>query len=60
MKVASQKKLEVVSRALHLMSDQFTILTMQQHASKADASELTTVESNTLRVGETYSAEAVR
>ncbi len=60
MKVASEKKLEVVSRALHLMSDQFTILALQQHAGKANASELTTVESKTLRVGETYNVEALR
>jgi peptidoglycan/xylan/chitin deacetylase (PgdA/CDA1 family) len=60
MKVTSDKKLEVVSRALHLMSEQFTILTLQQHAGKADVSELATVESKTLRVGETHSVEAIR
>ncbi|MBA2732232.1 MAG: UDP-N-acetylglucosamine 2-epimerase [Acidobacteria bacterium] len=60
MKVASEKKLEIVSRALHLMSDQFTILALQQHAGKANASELTIVESKTLRVGETYNVEALR
>lgn len=55
MKVTSEKKLEVVSRALQLMSDQFNVLTLQQHALEANASELATIEATTLRVGEGFS-----
>lgn len=55
MKVTSEKKLEVVSRALQLMSEQFNVLTLQQHAMEANASELAIVESKTLRVGESFS-----
>lgn len=60
MKVTSGKKLEVVSRALQLMSEQFNVLTLQQHAAEANASDLAIVESNTLRVGENYGLEAER
>ena len=55
MKMTSEKKLEVVSRALHLMSDQFNLLTLRQHSIEANASELATVESKTLSASETYS-----
>jgi hypothetical protein len=55
MKMTSERKLEVVSRALGLMSDQFNLLTLQQHAGEANASELATVESKTLGVNETFS-----
>jgi hypothetical protein len=54
MRMTSERKLEVVSRALRLMSDQFALLTLQQHAAEANASELATVESKTLGVNETY------
>ena len=60
MKVTSEKKLEVVSRALQLMAEQFTVLTMQQHALEANATELATVEATTLRVGESFNLEAER
>jgi len=32
MSIQSEKKLEVISEILHLLSDQFTVLTLQQHA----------------------------
>jgi hypothetical protein len=60
MRIPSERKLQVVSSALRLMADQFTIMTLQQHAGEASASELATVESKTLRVGETYRLEAER
>jgi hypothetical protein len=55
MRMTSERKLEVVSRALRLMSDQFNLLTLRQHSIEANASELATVESKTLSVSETYS-----
>lgn len=52
MKVTSEKKLEVLSRAVGLLSEQFTVLTMKEHASRAAAHVLRTFESSALKVNE--------
>ncbi|MDT4967003.1 MAG: hypothetical protein QOJ64_1740 [Acidobacteriota bacterium] len=52
MKLASEKKLEVLSKALGMMSEQFTVLTLEEHARRAATEELTTLDSSTLDRGE--------
>jgi hypothetical protein len=45
MKLVREKKLEVVSEVLRLLSTRFTVLTMQQHARQvAQTSDLPAVE----------------
>jgi peptidoglycan/xylan/chitin deacetylase (PgdA/CDA1 family) len=59
MRMPSEKKLQVVSRALRMMTDNFNVLPLEEHAREvAQSSELKTMESSMLRVAETPSLKA--
>jgi peptidoglycan-N-acetylglucosamine deacetylase len=60
MRMPSEKKLQMVSEILRLLTDNFNVLTMRQHASEAALSnKLETLEATALRVVETVSSSEI-